>query len=177
MALGSAVSKAALGFDPIVWRVSCGPDKMSHYWFKVNGAEYEVIEVIGICEVMFLLGHANRIFRVRRVENNKLVGPTSVLKDLWLPEGAKTELEILQDIETRVNQGNPVKDLNADDLSKHFVMIDECEIVKDLPSMTNPDVLAVDDNSTSFLRGQLKDAVPSQTDHFGVWGSALTLHT
>ncbi|EEB89159.1 hypothetical protein MPER_12780, partial [Moniliophthora perniciosa FA553] len=46
MALGSASSKATLGFDPTVRRVSYGPKQTPRYRFKINGAEYQVIEVI-----------------------------------------------------------------------------------------------------------------------------------
>ncbi|EEB98774.1 hypothetical protein MPER_01663, partial [Moniliophthora perniciosa FA553] len=152
MALGTA-SKEQLGFDPTVRRVHRGTgDKSTRYRFTINGIEYETLEAISIYKAMFLLGRANRIFKVQRVVNNVLVGPELVLKDLWLPEGAKTELKIQQDIKDNINKVHEVEGLNAADFEKHFVSIQDCEIVK-VPSMVNPNEL-VHDDSTNFLRGK-----------------------
>uniref|UniRef100_A0A0W0F630 Fungal-type protein kinase domain-containing protein n=1 Tax=Moniliophthora roreri TaxID=221103 RepID=A0A0W0F630_MONRR len=152
MALGSA-SKEQLGFDPTVRRVQRGSGSKAEtrYRFTINGIEYETLEAISIYKANFLLGRANRVFKVQRVVNDELIGPIFVLKDLWLPEGAKTELEIQEDVKANINKVHVVEGLDATDFEKHFVAIKHCEIVK-VPSMTNPRVF-VDDNSTNFLRG------------------------
>ncbi|KAI3609283.1 hypothetical protein WG66_010668 [Moniliophthora roreri] len=152
MALGSA-SKEQLGFDPTVRRVkrSSGSKVKTRYRFTINGIEYETLEAINIYKAKFLLGRANRVFKVQRVVNDELIGPVFVLKDLWLPEGAKTELEIQEDMKANINKVHVVEGLDAADFEKHFVAIKHCEIVK-VPSMTDPSEL-VDDNSTNFLRG------------------------
>ncbi|ESK85646.1 hypothetical protein Moror_9949 [Moniliophthora roreri MCA 2997] len=164
MALGSATCNAELGFDPTVRRVqeSLGRNGKpeTRYRFKVNGYEYETVEPISVYKAKFLLGRANRVFRVRRVENGVLVGPTLVLKDLWLPEGAKTELEVQQDIKDNINKVHIVEGLDPADFEKYFVTIEHCEIVK-VPSMT--EACNSDDNSTNFLRGSV---LPSAKKHF-----------
>ncbi|ESK85644.1 hypothetical protein Moror_9947 [Moniliophthora roreri MCA 2997] len=164
MALGSATCNAELGFDPTARRVQeplgRNGKPETRYRFKVNGYEYETVEPIRVYKAKFLLGRANRVFKVQRVENGVLVGPTLVLKDLWLPEGAKTELEIQQDIKNNINKVHNVEGLDPADFEKHFVTIEHCEIVK-VPSMTES--CNSDDNSTNFLRGNI---LPSAKKHF-----------
>uniref|UniRef100_A0A0W0G1P5 Uncharacterized protein n=1 Tax=Moniliophthora roreri TaxID=221103 RepID=A0A0W0G1P5_MONRR len=138
MALGSA-SKEQLGFN-------------STYWFTINGIEYETLKAISIYKAKFLLGRANCVFKVQHVVNVELIGPISVLKDLWLPEGAKTELKIQQNVKANTNKVHVVEGLDAADFEKHFVAIKHCETMK-IPSMMNPREF-VDDNSTNFLRGK-----------------------
>ncbi|EEB99802.1 hypothetical protein MPER_00421, partial [Moniliophthora perniciosa FA553] len=92
------------------------------------------------------------VFKVQRVENGVLVGPTLVLKDLWLTEGAKTELEVQRDIKDNINKVHAVKGLDPADFEKHFMAIEHCEIVK-VPSMTK--LGDSDDDSTNFLRGKV----------------------
>uniref|UniRef100_A0A0W0G1S6 Fungal-type protein kinase domain-containing protein n=1 Tax=Moniliophthora roreri TaxID=221103 RepID=A0A0W0G1S6_MONRR len=137
MALGSA-SKEQLGFDPTVRRVkrSSSSKVKTHYQFTINGIEYETLEAISIYKAKFLLGRANHVFKVQRVVSDELIGPVFVLKDLWLPEGAKTELEIQEDMKANINKVHVVEGLDATDFEKHFVAIKYCEIVK-VPSMTN----------------------------------------
>uniref|UniRef100_A0A0W0GEN0 Fungal-type protein kinase domain-containing protein n=1 Tax=Moniliophthora roreri TaxID=221103 RepID=A0A0W0GEN0_MONRR len=70
MALGSA-SKEQLGFDPTVRRVQQGSGSKAEtrYRFTINGIEYETLEAISTYKANFLLGRANRVFKVQRVVN------------------------------------------------------------------------------------------------------------
>ncbi|KAI3596159.1 hypothetical protein WG66_008975 [Moniliophthora roreri] len=99
------------------------------------------------------ISHQEARDQVQHIENGVLVGPTLVLKDLWLPEGAKTELEIQQGIKDNINKVHIVEGLDPADFEKHFVAIKHCEIVK-APSMTKA-LEFVEDNSTNFLRGKV----------------------
>ncbi|KAK7030240.1 hypothetical protein VNI00_014257 [Paramarasmius palmivorus] len=149
VALGTA-SDEALGFDPTVSRVVSATTGDIGYRFLVDGEQYEVIEVISIYKAKFLLGRANRIFRVKRVlPSGELDREVKVMKDVWIPQDAKTELEMRQHIYDNFGK-NPVEGLDRDAFDKHFVVIEKCEYVK-VPSMLDPDVL-VNDSSKNFLR-------------------------
>ncbi|KAK7030250.1 hypothetical protein VNI00_014267 [Paramarasmius palmivorus] len=149
LALGTA-SDEALGFDPTVSRVVSATTGDIGYRFIVDGEQYEVIEVISIYKAKFLLGRANRIFRVKRVlPSGELGSEVKVMKDVWIPQDAKTELEMRQHIYDNFGK-NPVEGLDRDAFDKHFVVIEKCEYVK-VPSMLDPDVL-VNDSSKNFLR-------------------------
>ncbi|KAK7017921.1 hypothetical protein VNI00_018512 [Paramarasmius palmivorus] len=149
LALGTAGDEA-LGFDPTVSRVISATTGDIGYRFIVDGDQYEVIEVISIYKAKFLLGRANRIFRVKRVlPSGELDSEVKVMKDVWIPQDAKTELEMRQHIYDNFGK-NPVEGLDRNTFDKHFVVIDKCEYVK-VPSMLDPNTL-VNDSSKNFLR-------------------------
>ncbi|KAK7027274.1 hypothetical protein VNI00_015363 [Paramarasmius palmivorus] len=149
--LGTA-NNEALGFDPTAERVVSAITGDVGYRFVVDGEEYEVVEVISIYKAKFLLGRANRIFRVKRVlPSGELDSEDQGHEDVWIPQDAKTELEMRDHIKANINRNSVVEGLDPSAFDKHFVVIEKCEYVK-VPSMKDPSTL-VNDDSDNFLRG------------------------
>ncbi|KAE9395605.1 hypothetical protein BT96DRAFT_826007 [Gymnopus androsaceus JB14] len=147
LALGLA-SRVELGYDPTVRRVA-GP----RYVFAIQDEQYITVAAMSVQKAKYLLGRAPRIFQVRRVTDltkGEFELEIKVLKDFWIPEDARTDLEMRTYIKTNLQAVNSVPDLKIDDFDDYFVVIEACERIQ-VPSTQNPGNL-VDDNSSNFLR-------------------------
>ncbi|KAK7024387.1 hypothetical protein VNI00_016328 [Paramarasmius palmivorus] len=150
LALGSS-SKVELGFDPTVQRVPYGPAKEPVYRFTIDGHQYQAVQSIRGWKAYTILGSASRIYKVRRVlPSGELSKVVEVMKDLWIPEGIRTEYDLRQAIKVKINKVNPVEGLDPQAFDRHFVKIEGCEFVQ-VPSTSDRQSL-VNDSSTNFLR-------------------------
>ncbi|KAK7060738.1 hypothetical protein VNI00_000470 [Paramarasmius palmivorus] len=156
LALGSATLHE-LGFDLSMERVLS--NEKIRYRFWVGGKKYEMTKLVSHSKAKFLLGRVPRVFRVKLVLDDDSLGDEEfILKDYYIPEDAKTEKEVLDDIYNKINKVNPVEGLSREEFHRYFVQIEDCERVQ-VPATRDRNKL-VDDNTSNFLRQPFPDDSP-----------------
>ncbi|KAK7042947.1 hypothetical protein VNI00_008684 [Paramarasmius palmivorus] len=141
-----------LGFDSSVRRVWYGGG--IHYQYRIGGKTYQTVCMVSGSKASLVLGRGTRVWEVMEVlsgsgEPIQLGNQLFILKDLWIPEDAPTEKEVLDSIYERVNQYHDLG-LDRSRFYDYFVKIEACERIC-IRSMVDSNQLGLD-SSMNFLR-------------------------
>ena len=113
-----------MGLDPSVKLMEHAGS--SFYHIQVNNALYETLAILEDHRANVLHGPGTRIFKVKKVDNNK--DQIYVLKDLWLAMDQKPEHQIYQEITEDIGYLYSKKD--ADTVKEHLLTPIDSMIVK-----------------------------------------------
>ncbi|KAG7449398.1 uncharacterized protein BT62DRAFT_929364 [Guyanagaster necrorhizus] len=119
-----------LGYDLSITRVAYFPHEnpSAHtiqYDYSIGSNTYRTIKCLSSFRASGLLSRATRVWKVFQLNDPQY--RECVLKDVWVPSDAKTELEIQQDIFRGIEENNPGI---SKDYQKHFMEILQCEVVQ-----------------------------------------------
>ncbi|KAK0216129.1 hypothetical protein IW262DRAFT_1398178 [Armillaria fumosa] len=138
-----------LGYDMSVTRVAyplaANPSEHAiQYDYRIGGGTYRTVECLSSFRASGFLSRATRVWTVCQINDKK--HRKCALKDVWVPSGAQTELEIQQEIFKSIEENHP--EIDRGYRKKYFMEILECEVVR-----TSDDC---DDDMPVFVREQLE---------------------